>query len=433
MADEGPEETLEPVGEGDGFDSLPGTDRINRLLREEMGQEMADAYAVSRAVQERWTRRRHPHEGLRERKKRLTRQQISDVATTLFIVRGFERVTVAQVAEIVGVSEKTVYNYFPTKESLIFDRADEGSERLASALRERGADESPTQVLLKELAQQSHELEELPEESHMLLPLFAEMVATTPALRAAWLELQDRLAAVVRDELARHADVDPREPEPMIAARAMIGLTELSFQSRIRHVEAGLRGAALAKAVGEDLERAARLLDTGLASFDLLAQSARTRSQLSDAARAAEEARKQVMEALKQARTTWRELRGQAQEQSKQQREDAKRAAKAQATAIREEAKRAAKAQVAAAREEAKRAARAQVAAAREEAMRATKAQVAAAREEAKRTAARKRSRASEPDGRSYEEFRRAMAARHEAIRARREDQADPPGQATSR
>ena len=61
-------------------------------------------------------------EGLRERKKRLMRRQLSDTATEMFMERGFEAVRVAEIAEACGVSEKTVYNYFPTKEALILDR-----------------------------------------------------------------------------------------------------------------------------------------------------------------------------------------------------------------------------------------------------------------------------------------------------------------------
>ena len=60
--------------------------------------------------------------GLRERKKRLLRQQLSDTATEMFVERGFEGVRITEIAEACGVSEKTVYNYFPTKESLILDR-----------------------------------------------------------------------------------------------------------------------------------------------------------------------------------------------------------------------------------------------------------------------------------------------------------------------
>ena len=173
--------------------SMSGEDAIQRLLARELGEELAEAFARARQAQERWARRRHPGEGLRERKKRHTRQQISDVATTLFVVRGFDHVKVAEIAEIVGVSEKTVYNYFPTKESLVFDRADEGIARLAVALRERDASESPTKAVLRALGEDLDELDELPEEVHMFMPVFAEMVASTPALRAAWLDLQGRL------------------------------------------------------------------------------------------------------------------------------------------------------------------------------------------------------------------------------------------------
>jgi AcrR family transcriptional regulator len=403
MADEGRSTPVEDEL-GDVLDSPAGGERINRVFTEELGAEMGAAYADSRTVQERWASMRHPGEGLRERKKRLMRQQISDVATALFIARGFDRVTVAQVAEIVGVSEKTIYNYFPTKESLVFDQVDEGISRLAGALRERPAEESPTRAILRELAEQNRELAELPEQSHRLLPRFAAMVAETPALRAAWLEVQDRLATVVTAELARQAELDPREPEPAIAARAIGGLAGLALQSRLRHVEAGLGGTALVAAIDEDLERAVRLLDTGLWSFNLLSDGARTRKQLREAALSAEQARKQVMEALRQARSAWRELRGDAHEERREQRdrtgraasqstatvrseaklghERVKRAAKAQASAAREEAKRAVKSHATAAREEVKRVAKEQAAAIREEAKRAAKEQIAAARAE---------------------------------------------------
>src|ERR1700739_563547 len=61
-------------------------------------------------------------EGLRERKKRLMRQQLSDTATAMFLERGFDAVRVADVARACGVSEKTVFNYFPVKEALVMDR-----------------------------------------------------------------------------------------------------------------------------------------------------------------------------------------------------------------------------------------------------------------------------------------------------------------------
>jgi AcrR family transcriptional regulator len=306
------DENIDRWRDGEPADRVLADSPIRQMLVRELGTDMADAFTRAHAIHERRERELHPEEGLRERKKRLLRQQISDVATTLFVVRGFEHVTVAEIADVVGVSEKTVYNHFPTKESLVFDRADEGIARVVRALREREPGESPTKAMLRALDEEPDAPEDsdgFPEEIQWFVPLFAEMVASTPSLRAAWLDLRSRLVDVANEELAARADVDPRDPEPTIAAWAIVGLQELSYVSRVRHIERGLRGSELGDAVREDLARAARLLDAGLWSFNLLTQGARTRQQLSDAAAAAEEARKQVVSALKQARSAWRELR----------------------------------------------------------------------------------------------------------------------------
>ncbi|MEO6091097.1 MAG: TetR family transcriptional regulator, partial [Umezawaea sp.] len=77
------------------------------------------------------------HEGLRERKKREARQHISDVATRMFTQRGFEAVTVVEIAEAAGVAKATVTNYFPRKEDLLLDLQAEAEHLLVDALRER--------------------------------------------------------------------------------------------------------------------------------------------------------------------------------------------------------------------------------------------------------------------------------------------------------
>jgi AcrR family transcriptional regulator len=323
MVDEGSRHT-DATDDAD-LPELSDEARIYALLVRELGEQMADAFVVARETQERWERRRHPHDGLRERKKRRTRQQISDVATVMFVVRGFDHVKVSDIASIVGVSEKTVYNYFPTKESLVFDRADEGIARLAAALRERAPGESPTKAIVRALGDDMLDLQDLPDEIYVFLPLFSEMVAATPSLRAAMLDLQGRLVEVAAEELATLADVDPRDPEPMIAARAIVGLHDLAIASRMRHIEDGLRGRDLHDAVLADVERAARLLDAGLWSFNLLTQGARTRQQLRDAALAAEESRRQVLDALKRARDAWRQLRREEHGDARREREQSRR------------------------------------------------------------------------------------------------------------
>ena len=229
----------------------------------------------------------------------------------LFAIHGFDNVKVAEVADRVGVSEKTIYNYFPTKESLVLDSADETIERVATALRERRSDESLTQAVVRALKDGLPNYEEFPDELVSFIPAFGDMIDSTPALHAAWLEVHNRLAAVARDELASMAEVDPNDPEPVIAGRALAGLADVVFESQIRHIEAGLRGEELRREVIADLDRAARVIETGLWSFNLLARGARAKSQALEAARAAEEARTQVMKALRQAREAWAQVREQ--------------------------------------------------------------------------------------------------------------------------
>ncbi|MFI0784243.1 TetR/AcrR family transcriptional regulator [Streptomyces lydicus] len=93
-------------------------------------------------------------EGLRERKKRQTRQFISDVATGLFMERGFDAVTIAEIAQAADVSVNTVYNYFPAKEDLFFDRSKGLVDRLSRFVRARHAGESAAAAVLRELREE---------------------------------------------------------------------------------------------------------------------------------------------------------------------------------------------------------------------------------------------------------------------------------------
>jgi len=76
-------------------------------------------------------------EGLRERKKRAAREAIAAAARRLFAERGFDTVTVAEIAAAADVSEKTVFNHFATKEDLAFAGREEGLKRLVADITER--------------------------------------------------------------------------------------------------------------------------------------------------------------------------------------------------------------------------------------------------------------------------------------------------------
>ena len=126
--------------------------------------------------------------GLRERKKRLMRQQLSDTATQMFLDRGFDSVRVAEIAEVCGVSEKTVFNYFPTKESLILDRLEATMASLRTGLAEPGV--APVQAALRildgELGAMTSWLaaQDDPAQASAAIRRFGTLIRDTPSLRA---------------------------------------------------------------------------------------------------------------------------------------------------------------------------------------------------------------------------------------------------------
>ena len=247
----------------------PGERVLDGVTAEEMGEEeIIGSLLRVRHAQERRYRAEHPGEGLRERKRRLTRHLIADAATAMFASRGFDAVKVSEIADRVNVSMKTLYNYFPTKESMVLDDADELIEGLAAALRDRQAGMPVTEAFVRALEANMHGFDLLDDElAAYVATTFTAMVKQTPALHAHWLEIQDRLARVAAEQLALQAGTEPSGPEPMIAGWALAGLVQVDMDSRARHIRAGRRGAQLRDAVARDIRQAAELLEPGLASL----------------------------------------------------------------------------------------------------------------------------------------------------------------------
>lgn len=248
------------------------------VLAEEMGEKIVESLRRVRHAEETRYRAEHPDEALRERKRRLTRQLISDAATVMFASRGFDAVKVSEVADRVNVSMKTLYNYFPTKESMVLDNADELVERLATALRDRPAGMSITEAVVAALEADTDGFELFDDGLAAFVSTFEAMIMQTPALHARWLEILDRLARVAAEQLALQAGIEPTDPEPTVAGRALVGLVHVDIDSRVRHIRAGRRGAQLRDAIAGDIRQAARLLETGLASLSPGSQTVRNGS-----------------------------------------------------------------------------------------------------------------------------------------------------------
>jgi len=274
------------------------------------------------------------HEGLRERKKRETRRLLSDTATRMFLARGFDAVRVAEVAAECGVSEKTVYNYFPTKESLVFDREEEITADLVAALRDRGPATSPVQAIVAYMAAEEHRHGDVPPEAIWMLRAFDDLVTSTPELVAAGRAMTSRIIGAIATELAQELELDPRDPEPLIVAHSLMGLWEVRESCMSRRIDEGLAGEALQEAVRGDVARAARVLETGLLALHVVGQG----RQIAGAARAMNDARKEIAGAVREARGAWRAMRAAQMERERAERDahlEAQRAERAERQAER--------------------------------------------------------------------------------------------------
>jgi len=210
-------------------------------------------------------------EGLRERKKRLMRQQLTDTATEMFMQSGFDAVRVSDVAEACGVSEKTVFNYFPTKESLVLDRLDATMASLRTGLIEPG--DSPVEAALRLLPDELGAMtswlasQDDPLQAGNLIKRFGDLIDATPSIRAYQNDMLDQSIAVAADLLAERAGMSPEDPEPQIVATALLGLWRIQFQALRKYLDGTRTPAQVHQAVTADVERAARLIDHGVSSF----------------------------------------------------------------------------------------------------------------------------------------------------------------------
>lgn len=205
-------------------------------------------------------------EGLRERKKRQLRQRISDMATALFLEHGFEAVTIAAVAEVADVSVNTVYNYFPAKEDLLFDREDEVVERASRLVRERGEGVSAVRAVL---ARMRRDVAERNPYAGMDpgYARFMRIIQESPTLMARVLRMQgrmvDRLAATLREETG----ASPDDPTPEFIAHQVIGMQNAVDRSIGRCHTAGSTPEETSAEVLRQIDVMESLLSDGVLNY----------------------------------------------------------------------------------------------------------------------------------------------------------------------
>lgn len=201
---------------------------------------------------------------LRERKKQETRDRIRAAALDLFGREGFDHVTVAEVADAANVSPATVFNYFPTKEDLIFQGMAEYGESLVRTLRERPPGVSIVEAFRNQLLQPRGALTNPDPGASAAIVLVRGIIAGSAALQAR----EHLLAAASADELSALLAGDSEEAlVHRFLATAMLGANKAAAWEIYRLATQGKSGTEIAQVVLPQAAAAVEILIRGLGSL----------------------------------------------------------------------------------------------------------------------------------------------------------------------
>lgn len=201
--------------------------------------------------------------GLRERKKQRTREQIADAAWRLFAERGFEQVPIAEIAAAADVSEATVFNYFQTKEDLVFHRMEAFEDELLGAIREREPGESIVHAFGRFVLKARGFLATDDPGAEEGMRTVAR-VMTSPALRAREREILDRYTDSLASLIARERGKDADDVESWVVANALVGVHRALIAYVHSQALAGVENRAIVRKLRTQGRRALDALEHGL-------------------------------------------------------------------------------------------------------------------------------------------------------------------------
>jgi AcrR family transcriptional regulator len=205
--------------------------------------------------------------GLRERKKQQTRQEISDAAFELFATRGFEQVTVAEVARRAGVSEATVFNYFATKEDLAYSRMEAFEDELLAAIRDRAPGQSILDAFRVFITRPRGLVAAKDSDAAARLATVTRVVTGSRSLLNRERQVYDQYTRALAGLIAEEMAAKPADITPWVVANALIGVQRALVDFVRAQVLAGRAGPGLARRVRAQAERALGVLEAGFASI----------------------------------------------------------------------------------------------------------------------------------------------------------------------
>jgi len=205
--------------------------------------------------------------GLRERRKQQTRQAISDIATRMFVARGFDDVTIAQVADVAGVAKMTVTNYFPRKEDLVFDRAEAIERHLAGVIAARAPGESMLAAVRRDYAEAVVRADVM---LGLSSPGFAAMILSSPVLVSRAREMLDQRERALGDAIAAETGTD--NPQQRLVAALLASVHRVLAAEATQRSLAGQPHAHICAVLADAATRGFDLLEPSLGSYGIRAQ-----------------------------------------------------------------------------------------------------------------------------------------------------------------
>lgn len=204
--------------------------------------------------------------GLRERRKQEARKAISDAAMAMFAARGFDKVTISQVAAAAGVSKMTVTNYFPRKEDLVFDRAELAIRSLADAAAARARGESLLTAIRRDYAARigAGDVTLGPPDA-----AFARMVRSSQLLTSRAREIAGLREQALGDAIAAETGVD--DPQQRIVAAQLASVHRVLFAEGARRSLAGQPRDEICQVLAAAASRAFDLLEPSLGGYGVRA------------------------------------------------------------------------------------------------------------------------------------------------------------------
>jgi AcrR family transcriptional regulator len=199
-----------------------------------------------------------PEAGLRERKKLRTRRLIADAAARLFAERGYEQVTVADVARAAEVSEQTVYNYFQGKEQLVTDLDQQIQDRLCELIRERPKAITPAAAIRDFTLQFVEGISEI--DPALAKGELGYLAAISPTVHRLSLEMSDRQATALAAVIGETGSLAPEVAR--LQGIALAGIFQIIVSEAGRRAHEGESQKRIAKELRpvvlqmlEDLDR----------------------------------------------------------------------------------------------------------------------------------------------------------------------------------